>query len=1262
VETFRIHPAVGIARVGNSPDYVIAPETMAGDGAGGTMPSGGLPIRAGTESDLVTSADVRDQAGALKRQAARFRIFLYPDTKEEKWPRGDGVEVNIGSKVGARTVKDIVWTVHLANKKANCFVLTETGRQGIASYTDGHLPPVRNVDIDHPDAPQPPDSDKLKLMGDPKRVFKLTIDPGPRIVSGGNATPVGFDRPTPARYYDVAKGEIATLAKYPKSFPSDSFKQLDAPSGPIDSLGELITDGKGRLLLLGGYGKAVGWRIKGQAPPLGDDVNNDQWFDDSSDGPVSAVVLFDDGSRASVQGAWVTATDPSFAPQILNVVSLWDDIYNSWVRDLGLAPDIYDAKKGGYQAGYKPTFDDQLQPIFSSAALQQWVVNLSQRGMAAHASLSGIRASDDPATTPLAGIKAIFRSPHDQDKAEQNNTALMPLHLGDAGESFLTLRKTQYFFLERWSKGKGNYVAGPGPRLGPGEFLDKATFVNCLGGRFSPGIDLTFVMRESALYMQPWQQTGPFRIHAKTLAYAAAGTPGKPLLTVGYVPRHVEADGLEPGDLGKFMALPWHTDYNSCATHPPSPNPPGNRTVFWSWPAQRPVAVYAYEDVAWGSDDPPDGTSPWNETWQLGKQRWSVRGPGTDSPDAENWGRYQTRLDMLDNWSRIGVIMQATQMAPPAGKQPKPKKGQAAAAPPKLPANWYLEVGSQLRDTGRTPVVPFPNIATDIDPNPAVGLDPRDLFYKLFNVDEFPEVRADARLYVDAWLKWAEAFSNDPKSPADRQFFRYTEQTFQDRLEEIYQQLVDEAADFYPAADNQFPSYQDMCIYSIQWAPFNLVDGAWLRNVGGTGPMDEVQALLYSVSMDERGDGVVSMNHCNIYRDLCHTIGYYPPPVEAREFAFDPNFLDSAFTVPAFQLAISEFTEEYYPEIIGMTLQLEWEVVQLKQTRDSMVYCGLDPHFYVMHIGIDNAVNGHGQRARDAVMLYLQNMRLAGGEEAVQRAWRRIWNGFVAFATIGNFGNDLLALVNSKPDLRAQMIAMIERKANFGSRNHQNHMVGPSRIDEWFSNPPAFLDALADHGYITPGDWPNSRMLQLMNFETGPMYRVFTDDEIQLWEDYTNSLGKPKPPKPPPKPSPARAMAAVVDQLRPVQQGVAGHVANFMADESGMVHTIDWWFQQPSHALIAALASPVNDLVRPGDPGNSRFLMELIAPTGPMGPAFGQPADPPNSGSCRDVVHDWIVAGCPLLAEKEFTLRLGTPRAQRDRHPTGRIYGMGNVH
>jgi hypothetical protein len=219
--------------------------------------------------------------------------------------------------------------------------------------------------------------------------------------------------------------------------------------------------------------------------------------------------------------------------------------------------------------------------------------------------------------------------------------------------------------------------------------------VNCLGGRFSPGIDLTFVMREASIYNLSWQTSGggPFRVNAKALDYAGASNAA-PLLGVGYVPQQNVTDVLEPGDLSKFMALPWHTDYNSCSTHPPSPNPPANDVngrirVFWSWPAQRPVAVYTAADVVSQPGNVPT----------LPQQRWSVRGPGTDSPDGENWGRYQVRSDMLANWHKIGVIVQGPQIDP---------------QPSTIPANWYVEVEGQLVDTDKTPVVPFPNyVGTD---------------------------------------------------------------------------------------------------------------------------------------------------------------------------------------------------------------------------------------------------------------------------------------------------------------------------------------------------------------------------------------------------------------------------------------------------------------------------------------------------------------------------------------------------------------------
>jgi hypothetical protein len=86
IATVKIHPAIGIARLGNSPAaFFIGPEKPGVH----RRPNGGY----------------RDKQGRIKRQAARFRLFGY-DKK--------------GKLVGEITARDaqITWTVELANKKA----------------------------------------------------------------------------------------------------------------------------------------------------------------------------------------------------------------------------------------------------------------------------------------------------------------------------------------------------------------------------------------------------------------------------------------------------------------------------------------------------------------------------------------------------------------------------------------------------------------------------------------------------------------------------------------------------------------------------------------------------------------------------------------------------------------------------------------------------------------------------------------------------------------------------------------------------------------------------------------------------------------------------------------------------------------------------------------------------------------------------------------------------------------------------------------
>ena len=126
--TYEIHPAIGVAHVGSS--------RMSGEDGSFLGPEPGVP----------PPARYRDPAGALKRQAARFRIFACHRDK-------DGTLLD-ATELSLATASRITWTVQLANRK------------GVARRQYGTKPGFRNRATGRDDADR-----------------SLIIDPGPRSVS-----------------------------------------------------------------------------------------------------------------------------------------------------------------------------------------------------------------------------------------------------------------------------------------------------------------------------------------------------------------------------------------------------------------------------------------------------------------------------------------------------------------------------------------------------------------------------------------------------------------------------------------------------------------------------------------------------------------------------------------------------------------------------------------------------------------------------------------------------------------------------------------------------------------------------------------------------------------------------------------------------------------------------------------------------------------------------------------------------------------------
>lgn len=479
-------------------------------------------------------------------------------------------------------------------------------------------------------------------------------------------------------------------------------------------------------------------------------------------------------------------------------------------------------------------------------------------------------------------------------------------------------------------------------------------------------------------------------------------------------------------------------------------------------------------------------------------------------------------------------------------------------------------------------------------------------------------------------------------------------------------------------------------------APFNQLDGAWLRNISEAGPIDEINSLLFSIWMDEAGDGNPDQNHANLYTKLLDSVGINLPPVNSREYVDNQDLLDSAFTAPLFELVISEFTRTFFPEILGMTLQLEWEVLNLWPGIIRLEAWGIDTHFYRMHVGIDNAAAGHGAKAKKAVEMYLDRVRQqTGSDDEVQKQWKRIWNGFVAFETVGKLAEDLQQLIlnrrNSTPE--TDLIELINQKKAYGRFNHGDKKIQTELINDLFEDPQLLLNKLSgDRKYVIPGDPVNSGFFQKLTFD-GPMYKVFADDEIEMWRRWVVWLAK-RPQQQPPAPAPpippaqdaARLMAALISSLKDQQEGVSAHKRYVLKGPDPtnpaqqVTQPVAWWFQQPIPNFMQALAEPSNGWVVSGSPGQSRFLTQLLSGNNAMADAFNQQA-PGLGKTWKDIATDWIQQGCPIpstakpqsfalsaivpfvpTSKKAFRLGVYATPTERAKHPRGTVLGIGSVH
>lgn len=538
----KIHPGIGVARVGNSDaegqdNYYIGPE---------------FPLRPPFEVP-----NTRDAFGAIKRQAARFRIYGY----------------NAAGEVVQELTPDnasITWTVTLANRKAQWYVF--------------------DAAMDLPAAPVTVNRRNPLATGAARDL--LAMNSGPVSISGKNA----------GAQIDPLWGSF----------------QTPPPPGqdPLTTnvwLGTLLTDDNGRLLVLGGKGHAYSQygapllTIDGQGNEQNFN-NSPNWADDTSDGPVQATVSID-GASIPVTPSWVIVTPPNFAPGMVSVRTLYDVARDAMIQAGRLQPDTVTS----FQRHILPTLMRLNNLQWTNAGFAQ----LFGTGMGMPTfDFSSFDYLTALSTLPAGGnlpdnnagerqrVFQMFRTPGSTTMPTDQWNMLWPPLYGDTldsavpkeGSDFLAVTIELYTHLQNWAKGNfiddydSEAIYTPTedeiPLAQLPALLDAGPLSDCIADAFHPGCELTWPMRHATMYSElariaPRDPDTPEPDFGDTLTSLDVQEPGGPLYEQG------------AGDLTRWMALPWHGDTARCRSgYDPDLSP----YLPSFWPARVPNQVLAEDD------------------------------------------------------------------------------------------------------------------------------------------------------------------------------------------------------------------------------------------------------------------------------------------------------------------------------------------------------------------------------------------------------------------------------------------------------------------------------------------------------------------------------------------------------------------------------------------------------------------------------------------------------------------------------------------
>lgn len=291
-----------------------------------------------------------------------------------------------------------------------------------------------------------------------------------------------------------------------------------------------------------------------------------------------------------------------------------------------------------------------------------------------------------------------------------------------------------------------------------------------------------------------------------------------------------------------------------------------------------------------------------------------------------------------------------------------------------------------------------------------------------------------------------------------------------------------------------------------QSAPLASVLGAWLQGMSAPAVFEDVVHLqVLSLFADDIGVGRPRSSRHDAFKLLAKQWGRPELAVEADELVAVRPIRDHMFALPATVLAVSRRSDEFAPFIAGIDVVMRsigilpcWDALRsVEGTRIDLA--GLDLRTPTGATAVTAPLDVSRAVADEFAALSDDTRRqVEMGAAWVLRALRS-WDQLLL--------DEAAAVLHP----RRAMEQLVRERAREGAVYHHGYAIGGGTLSQLLerakTDPDVLLDELAQTRLVKPGNAGRSALVNGLIGPKGPMFRVFSGDDVEIISNWIDWLG-----------------------------------------------------------------------------------------------------------------------------------------------------------